>query len=417
MAQDDSSAANDPGLVVVTATSDLHDTRNAIDEILTAVMRGRDRTPDFISVHYGASRRVHDLWPLIMAAFGGSAVHGASSCKGVMTQQGILDAGDDAIGVFALWDRAGAFGSAMEPLGDCARTAARMATQAALRRAGRSGEVPEIVWLAATPGQEEAVLDGVRDLVGTKALIVGGSAADSAVSGAWSVFSSDDISADGVVVSVLFTSTPVSSVYASGYAPTNRRGIVTAAHGRRLLEIDGRPAAEVYRQWCGHAIDQQAADRAGFLVDSALAPLGRKLSDHEGIESFLMAHPAGFGPDGSLDVFADVIVGEELHLMTGSRDSLVHRAGRIARQCRDGLAQGVPAGALVVYCGGCMMAVRERMSEVVSGLNASLGGAPFLGLFTFGEQGEILDHGARHANLMISCTAFAASEADALDQG
>ena len=417
MARDHSSTAKDSGLVVVTATSDRNDTRQAIDDIVTAVMLGQDRPPDFVSVHHGASRRVGDLWPLVMASFGRSAVHGASSCKGVMTQQGILDARDDAIGVFALWDRAGAFGSAMEPLGDCARTAARAATQAALRRAGRLGEVPDIVWLAATPGQEEAVLDGVRDLIGTKALIVGGSAADSTVSGAWSVFSSDGISADGVVVSVLFPSTPVSSVFASGYAPTGQSGIVTAAVGRRVLEIDGRPAAEVYREWRGQAIDEQATDRAAFLLDSALAPLGRRFSDLEGIESFLLAHPAGVGPEDSLDVFADVRVAEELHLMTGSRDSLVHRAGRIARQCRDGLEQGALAGALVVYCGGCMMAVRERMSEVVSGLNASLGGAPFLGLFTFGEQGEILDQGARHANLMISCTAFAASVGTAPDQG
>lgn len=407
----------DEGLFVATGVSCMTDTGRAIEEIVTAVMQGQHRAPDFISVHHGALRRAEDVWPRIMSAFGTSAVHGASSCEGVMTQAGIKKAQGDAIGVFALWNQSGAFGSAMEPLGECPRAAACMATQTALRRAGRSGEVPDLVWLATTPGHEESVLDGIRDLIGTKTLVVGGTASDTTLTGDWSVFSSDGFCSAGVVVSVLFLSTPVSSVFASGYAPTSWRGIVTAACGRSLQEIDGRPAAEVYRQWCGRQMNDEATDPARFLLDAALAPLGRKQSDTEGIETFLLAHPAGIGPDGSLDLFTDIRIGEELVLMTGSRDSLVHRAGRIARQSRGTLGKGVPAGALVVFCGGCMMAVRERMPEVIAGLNASLGGAPFLGVFTFGEQGEVLGQGARHSNLMISCTTFSVSADGPPDQG
>jgi hypothetical protein len=53
-----------------------------------------------------------------------------------------------------------------------------------------------------------------------------------------------------------------------------------------------------------------------------------------------------------------------------------------------------------------MLSVRERLDEVVAGVNASLDGAPFLGAFTFGEQGALLKAGNRHGNLMISCIIF-----------
>ncbi len=395
-------------LTVATASTATPDTLHAVQEIVAAVMAGRGRGPDFISVHHGASRPVADLWPLLMAAFSTSAVHGATSCQGVMTERGFLDDNDDAIGVFALWDRSGAFGSAMEPLGACARTAARNATQSALRRAGRQGEVPEIVWMSVSPGQEEDVLDGIREVVGDKALIVGGSAADSMLTGAWSVFSTDGISGTGVVVSVLFPSTPSASVYASGYAPTDRRGIVTAARGRSLLEIDGRPAADVYCEWRNDDGIDPSADRLRFRLQAALAPLGRKHAGIEGVETYLLTLPAGIGPEGSLELLTEVRVGEEVRLMAGSIENLVRRAPRIARQSRDALGPRAVAGALVICCAAHMRAVQDGMQNIVAELNATLRGAPFLGVFTYGEQGEMPNYGIRHANLMISCTAFAA---------
>ena len=35
-----------------------------------------------------------------------------------------------------------------------------------------------------------------------------------------------------------------------------------------------------------------------------------------------------------------------------------------------------------------------------------MNGAPFLGAFTFGEQGAIIDSSNRHGNLMVSALAF-----------
>jgi hypothetical protein len=142
-----------------------------------------------------------------------------------------------------------------------------------------------------------------------------------------------------------------------------------------------------------------------ILTAATLWPLGRVTREISGVPFHLLAHPAVAHPDGSLDLFANVTEGDRLWQMQGSADSLVARAGRVALQARDD-AGGDVAGALVIYCGGCMLAVRDRMPEVQAGINAALGEVPWLGLFTFGEQGAPTGGHAKHGNLMISCTAF-----------
>jgi hypothetical protein len=85
-------------------------------------------------------------------------------------------------------------------------------------------------------------------------------------------------------------------------------------------------------------------------------------------------------------------------LMKGTLESLVSRAGRVADRARQ---KGRCIGGLVTYCAGCMLAVDDRMPEVVDSVNSVLR-APFLGIFTFGEQGALLGPRAYHGNLMIS---------------
>ena len=93
--------------------------------------------------------------------------------------------------------------------------------------------------------------------------------------------------------------------------------------------------------------------------------------------------------------------------MKGDRRRLVERAGRVARQAKAhlGSSAGTVAGGLVVYCGGCRLAVGEDISEVSALVAEAFEGAPFIGCFTFGEQGLLVDRNV-HGNLMISAVAF-----------
>ncbi|MEM6677960.1 MAG: FIST N-terminal domain-containing protein [Pseudomonadota bacterium] len=394
---------------ILVRASDTTETPRALAELFDAVAAERATPPQFLTI-YTSTGHDADLVRAQAARSGAGAIHGGTSCLGVMAS-GRMCCGDaKGIGFFALWDEDGAYGTGVARLDDAPRAAARRAVSQALEAAGRPGEAPDLVWLTAAPGAEESLIAGIEDVVGTNAPIIGGSAADNDLSGAWRVFDGTTIHGAGVVVSVLFPSRTVSTAYQSGYAPTAMTGTVSRVKGRRLHEIDGRPAASVYAAWTEGAVASDVADGSVMILsESTFHPLGRHGGDIAEVPFYLLAHPATANPDGSIDLFADVERGEELTLMTGSADSLVSRAGRVAGLSakRGGLAVDEIAGALVIFCGGCMLAVQDRMDEVATAVDQALGGAPSLGIFTFGEQGAVLGERNRHGNLMISCVTFA----------
>jgi hypothetical protein len=389
---------------LATASSVAQDTPEALRDVARQ-LRAQTDPPDFVTLHYGSERSAEEVWKNARALFGTRALHGGSSCRGIMSDRTDPEAGEAAMGAFAIWDAEGDYGTASEKIASEPRAAAARATRTALRRAGRAGEAPDLVWLTSAPGHEEAVLEGIKDVIGSPALIVGGSAADNEVAGTWTQISQDGASRDAVVVSVLFPSAPVACSFESGYAPTGRQGTVTKAQGRILAEIDGKPAADVYAEWTGLAAKPESGS-VSILSEASMFPLGRVSSVVDGIPFHILAHPAVAHSDGRIELFSDIREGDEIWLMSGSSDSLVMRAGRIAAASHAQLPGDAVAGALVVYCGGCMLSVRDRLGEVARGVSEALDHAPFLGVFSFGEQGEVVCGDSEHGNLMISCIAF-----------
>jgi hypothetical protein len=362
--------------------------------------------PSFLALHQSVPSLSSQLGDLVDDA---CALHGATSCLGVMGADGPKI--ESGAGAFAIWDADGSYGTALAAISDDPRQAAREATQNALAAADRPGEAPELIWISSSPGQEEALLEGVQDIVGSNVPVLGGSAADDTVSGDWVVFDHGKALANGVIVSVLFPSRPISFAYHNGYAPTLHNGSVTAVEGRLLKEIDNRPAAEVYREWVGEGvIPENVASQTAILSESTLSPLGRYLESVSDVPYYLLAHPAGLTPNDELELFANVDVGDTLTLMTGSPAQLTQRAGKVASLAAQagGFAPDNIAGALMIYCGGCMLAVQEQLDDVTAGVREALPGVPFLGVFTFGEQGVVLDGRNRHGNLMISAIVFGA---------
>ena len=400
------------GFAVSAATSAHPDVRVALTELyadLGVAARGR---PDFLAVHASLAWDVEELRGAALETLAGLHLHGGTSCRGVMGNGGARLQDRRGIGAFAIWDREGDFGSGSAELGSDPRAAAATATREALAAAGRIGEAPELIWLTAAPGCEELVLQGIIDVVGAHPRIMGGSSADDEVAGAWRQFDASAVRSDGVVVSVLFTSRPVSLSYQNGYAPAGPSAVVTGVEGRRILTLDDRPAAEVYAQWFaaggGEPLPATGEGAVSILAESTFRPLGRAAGTLNGVAQYALVHPAERHPDGSMSLFSDVEPGERLWLMAGSAESLVARAGRVAAQAAHNRLNrdGPVAGALVIFCGGCMLAITEEMDRVAAEVDRALDGRPFLGIFTFGEQGVLASGSVEHANLMISCAAF-----------
>ncbi len=355
----------------------------------------------------------HDPAVLAEAAgrlFPGAAVMGGSSCLGLMTEAGFAPAGREgpSLGLFGLADPDGAYGTGAAEFGGDPRAAAAAATEAALTHAGRPYDMPALVWLCAAPGAEEQVLAGIAEVLGPQVPVFGGSAADNDVSGGWWQIAGQRPRAlrDGVALAVMFPSGRIGHAFQSGYEPTVQAGRVTASRGRELVSIDGEPAAEVYRRWTGGRIRQ--AGPGAILAESTWTPLAREAGRLDRVPFYLLAHPAQVTADGTLQLFAELPEGVEVTLMAGTEPGLLGRIGRVAQEAAlaSGLAPGQIRGAIAIYCGGCMLAIRPRMAEVVASLRQALPGVPFLGGFTFGEQGRSVTGQNLHGNLMISVIVF-----------
>jgi hypothetical protein len=387
------------------------DTAAAFRGAATRLRAALPAAPDFLLLHADAR---HDPAALMRAAaqeFPGVAVMGGSSCRGVMTDtRCAIGEAEPALGLFAVHDPAGAFGVGAATLGNDARAAAAAAAEAALAASGRGWEAPALAWLCAAPGQEGAVIEGIQDALGAEVPILGGSSADNDVAGGWWQLGAGQALRDGVVVAVLFPSGRLGHAFQSGYEPAGPRGRATLVEGREIVEIEGTPAATAYGTWTGGRLAVPAGEVRTILGQSTWAPLARDMGEVEGLPFLLLAHPAQTTARGGLTVFADVPEGAELRLMAGTEQGLLSRIGRVALEAADAAAlppQAV-AGALAIYCGGCMLAVQPRMDEVAGALRGALPDVPFLGGFTFGEQGRSVTGANLHGNLMISVVVFGA---------
>lgn len=384
------------------------DTRAAVTSAHDALVARLGGAPTYLVAHTSVAHAAEDVAAALREKAPGVPVHGGTSCLGVMSEEGFHSADGAGLGLFGVLDPEGAYGvGSAEIEGDPAAAAAAAAI-AAMESAGRAGEAPAMLWITGAPGHEERVLAALASVVGPNVPVAGGSAADSDVSGKWRQLTADRVHRQGVVVSAMYPSREVVFSFHSGYDPTAMSARVTKCAGRRLDELDGEKAAVVYNRWLGGAIADTLAAGGNILSRTTLSPLGR-VAGHVGeIAYHQLIHPDSVTADGALTLFADAAEGEVLTLMRGSPESLVTRAGRVARSAVEQSASSAPKvlGALVIYCAGCMLTVRERMPDVARSVSEGAGGAPFLGAFTFGEQGCFVGGQNRHGNLMISVLAF-----------
>ena len=401
------------------------DTRSALDDLAQQIDKATQAS--LVVGFYDADHDDQQIARFLANRFPAAALIGGTSCGGSMSTTGL--GGPGSIGLLLIDDEEGHYGSAGQPFdrdpADCAEAALR----AALADADCQGELPELVWIYQAPGREEQVIAGLRRIVGERCPIIGGSSSDNQITGAWRQLGPRGPMADGLVVAVFFPSGGLGVAFQGGYEPTGHTGIVTAVaceheepegqdqatsggddrpmSGRRILTIDNEPAALVYDRWLGGALASRLAAGGNILAETTMDPLGVDAGSIEGVHQYLLIHPEQVLADGSLSTFAAIAVGTRVYGMHGDRAQLIDRAGRVATAAALGLPGGPTtlAGALIVYCAGCMLAVGEAMPAVAATVSASLGGRPFVGCFTFGEQGCLLDRNA-HGNLMISAVAF-----------
>ena len=332
---------------------------------------------------------------------------GGTSCLGIMTEAGFHSDNGVSLGLFGIRDPEGVYAVGYGEVDTDSKYTGRDVIRKALQQAGKDTP-PTLVWITCAPGDEEAVLAGIEEgLAGANTPIIGGSSADNTIEGKWYQITNGAVMHNGIVVTAMYPSRPVRYAFDNSYLPTQHRGIVTSVSGRKVHEINRRPAAEVYNEWTGGVISDYM-DEGNILAPSTLYPLGRATEWTRGITSYQLSHPEAVLENRGMSLFTRVEPGDRIFLMENSVEGLVSRVDKITSRALAGITapEQQIAGALIIYCAGCMLAVQDRIQDVVGQFRDALGGQPFLGVHTFGEQGCAVLGENIHANLMMSIIVF-----------
>ena len=382
--------------------------------VANALREKLEGKPDLVIASYSSLSNASKLVGRLNTLFPNCAIAGASTCRGAITGQGLCAFGESNVALWGLSDKQGSYGVGFAAFDiDADRASVQDATEKALdialTQSGRDGELPNLIWMHASPGNEEAIVATLDGIFEGDVSIVGGSASDETLEAKWTCFAGDQIGSSGVSLIVFFSTYEIGTSFQSGYAPTKKQGIATRCEGRTVHEIDGEPAALVYNGWTDQLVDMKVAQLPqNVLGSSTLSPLGIAVGDVSGIPYYNLAHPESYTEDLALTFFCEVAEGEQLTLMSGSADNIISRPGRVANEAiHNSESSGSEViGGLVVFCGGCLLAVEPRASEISGHLNQNMDDQPYLGCFTFGEQGCLMGGENRHGNLMISVTVF-----------
>lgn len=355
-------------------------------------------TPSLLLIYYSENYDISIFQAELKKSFPNTAILGCTSCQGVMTNEGYFSG--TGLALWAINDYHGAYGTAIISNFDTPYEMARQATLKAIHNSGRVGELPSLILLHATPGYEEQIIQGIEKELGCTVPIIGGSAADDFIAEKWRLFNVEQQTGQGIGIAVFYPTCEVSLSFHSGYASTGLSAIATKVEHREVIELDNKPAADVYQQWMKIPFDTNS----NIISESSLNPLGRFAGEYFDLPYFKLAHPAHITQRKGIEMFAEVKQGERLYFMNGTDERLISRASRVVKASNGNKLN--PIGGITIFCAGCMLKIKNRMDDVATGVNIAMLNKPYVSPFTFGEQGQFISGENAHGNLMISAAIF-----------
>lgn len=350
-------------------------------------------------VYSGVQYDQKEFIDAISAELPGVPLIGNTSFTGVMTPDGFISSEDGFAGIMAISDDELTVGVAGMPKEGTARETGHKVAEKALKAAGKT-EAPAYFYMSAPSGEEEYYLKGITEVIG-RVPFFGGTAADNTITGQWLLYTDEMVTADGVSVAFFYTDRPFANKFTGAYNETDKAGIITKIDGdRTLVEINGKPAIQQYREWTGASAEDVAG---GNLLSYAICkPLAVKdrLGDLAAIR-----HPMNGNDDGSMNIGNNLAVNTAVVLMEATVDELISAVGKTLEELKKKI-DGPIAGLHLVHCGGRRAGIDARINEVYEQVKQHAGDIPFIMEFTFGEYGYEDDGNNTCGGLMLSFTAF-----------
>ncbi len=328
---------------------------------------------------------------------------GNTSFTGVIMPQGYIGGDKPFVGILVLCDpnMIVGVGFADRKAYQSARDAGESATKHARAMTKMPfNDEPDLMYMTASPTEEEFFLKGANRVIGRVPLF-GGSTADNTISGNWSLYLDNKVTNEGVAVALIYMKNGFVNEFTGAYRETGDMGIITKVEGtRQLVTIDGVPAVKKYAKWRNMKPSELMGDK--LLSATITSPLGVK--DRLG-DLVAIRHPMFANDDYSMNIGANLSTGTTVIRMEATVDELISSVGETLRKLNAKLTKPAVCYHLV-HCGGRRAGIGDRINEVYEEIKKNTNGVPFIMEFTFGEYGYVDDGRNTTGGLMLSFTAI-----------
>ena len=244
-------------------------------------------------------------------------------------------------------------------------------------------------------------LRGLYSTMGAKFKYIGGGAGDNL-----RFFQTFQFTEAGIesraLAAALIDGMAVRTAVGHGWKPEGEPLIVTKARGKKVFEIDGKPAFEAY------------SNRLRGIPKGQFAEYGMRhpLGFPDIWANYLIRDPIAVSPDKSIDFVTEVPENAVGYVMSSDPAELIETAGRVAAKALYGIK---PQFLLVFDCISRYLLMAETFKEELRAIKWAAGAeVPTLGVLTFGEigsYGEVpLFHNKTVAVVAAGCDAKAADE-------
>lgn len=240
-----------------------------------------------------------------------------------------------------------------------------------------------------------AVLRGAQSVLGPDFPIIGGLAADDARFAHTREFCGRDVFAGAVVGLALSGPVRHATVARGGWEPIGAtRRCTRVERDRLVLELDGQPALNLYREYLG----AQDRDLKTAGIEFPLGIVGLPDRPWIGDDAAVQVVRAVCGVDevrGGLRCTREIPEGAEIRMLRATKDDLIHSASEAAAE----LGRALPGGriALVFDCFSRKMVLGARYKEEVAAAYSRL--PPDLvrvGFYTYGELAPVAGQTEQH---------------------
>jgi hypothetical protein len=296
-------------------------------------------------------------------------------CGGVLTGEDVLERGIGVATISGELEVATALGTGLDidPW-----SAGQRAGQSFVQRGPGSGLV--VVLPDSFPSGIYEVTRSLYGPMGPDFRYVGGASGDNLKFLRTCQFTEASVEQNAVAVAVV-GGCQVGTAIGHGWQPYGEPLVITQAQGKRVFEIDGRPAFRVYCEHLGIEITRESFHRY-----ATVNPFG--FADISG--NYVIRDTRAVNDDDSLVLVTEVPANAVAVLMRGEVADLVETAADVAARATAEVRS--PALALVFDCVGRYLLMGDAFGQELRALSSGVGvDVPFLGALSFGEIGSFKD--------------------------